>query len=426
MDTEYVIDSAVELGDLTPLEWVCLSRLPAAYGAVRRLVDTNQSVPEHFLQNTARAEFGRAEPALQNYLALQCLPALRNGMLDRIKERAAFLVQKRVQTSLGISETPRLAWGIDPQPTFPRSVAPYLVSGADVTETNVLIILEHELGELRNRLLGDMDRITQAVAWYREDGGKRYRFVQQRLDARQHRGQVHCVVDQDPGDGESPSGLPDSTTLAASLVDVARLARRKTERPAPLRKKARAAIKKATKLFMSLGQEENLRMLVSGHEVALYNEDSPLKFVLKPLGKAGWLEDRTLAVQHHTPYDLHLLTKDDVHVARLCVYMDQTPVLDQLLALTLFIRSGEELEILQKANWFGFGDAAGKKAVLKRYPQLKSKFPSARKKSQARSQIRLPEAFLREQEHWDPYRGRVRAWVDGWMQLAALPAIEIS
>ena len=74
------------------------------------------------------------------------------------------------------------------------------------------------------------------------------------------------------------------------------------------------------------------------------------------------------------PYKLELYTKTDVHVADLCVYMQDTPVLDQILALSLFIKSGEEDYILEKANWsIRNCDAVLRQAILLENPSLSSK-----------------------------------------------------
>lgn len=39
-------------------------------------------------------------------------------------------------------------------------------------------------------------------------------------------------------------------------------------------------------------------------------------------------------------------------MSRLCVFVKDTPILDQILAISVFIRSGDEAHILEMANYF--------------------------------------------------------------------------
>lgn len=399
MDTEYILDCAAELGEVTPLEGMCLNRLKPAYQAVRHLVDNNQLLPHHFLENTARSALNEEPVEVQHWVALESLRALEWG-IERVKERASSLVQKRIQDELGITEPSPFndLIGVSSK-TLPVAIT----CDADVSETSVVALLDQEFGRFKTRLTADVRRLEAAVAWYREDNGARFRALQRQFD-------------QTPFE------------VAPAGPTVRQLARQKSKKSS-LRKKAHAAIKKATKLFMRMGQEDNLKLLVSGQEVTLSHEDSPLKFVLKPLGTPGWLEERTLSTTSHTPYDLFVTTKEDVFVARLCVFMDRTPVLDQLLALSLFVRSGDELEILEKANWFGFGPEEGKSTVLQHYPQLENKFPKKSVQDMAErhgEDWMLPVAFRREQQHWEPFKGRVEAWIHSWLTPAVAPALELS
>jgi hypothetical protein len=157
--------------------------------------------------------------------------------------------------------------------------------------------------------------------------------------------------------------------------------------------------------------------------VTLSNPNSAFKFVLKPLGVQGWLIDRTQVGRTHTPYELSLYTKDDVYLSKLCVYFDKTPVLDQLLALTLFIESGDELKVLERANWFATENWTAEKAqvVLAQYPQLEKKLPRQIQEGDAqrgtvRDTLLNTEFFLREE--WEPFKGRVEQWVSTWMEPA--------
>lgn len=114
--------------------------------------------------------------------------------------------------------------------------------------------------------------------------------------------------------------------------------------------KAKASIKRAMKLIDNVGFGDDVRVFLGGGSIEIYHPNSPFKFVLTP--KPGQLIDKTIHPSYTTPYKLELYTKTEVHVADLCVYAKDTPILDQVLAVTLYIKSGDEEEILQKANWF--------------------------------------------------------------------------
>lgn len=112
---------------------------------------------------------------------------------------------------------------------------------------------------------------------------------------------------------------------------------------------AKAAIKRALKLMDNVGFGNDVRVFLGGDTVEVSHPESLFKFLLNKHRSS--LIHRTHTPGHSTPYKLELYTKTDVHVANLCVYMEDTPMLDQVLALAMFIRSGDENYILERANW---------------------------------------------------------------------------
>ena len=402
MDTEYILDCSFEYAETTPLELAVLSSPRGAYWTVRNLVDADQAMPTHFLQNTARQRLDELTREEQYYFALNALPSMGMGM-KLFAERAAYLVQCRVQQDLGVQGAARgLFLERDLGPT-----AGMVQRESDVTEGLVRLMLERMCGSLAQRWSQDLGLLAQAGDWYQADHGRSFEAMLRVSD------------------------LSEPHTLAPNLdvmqlAQQARLSRSKREK-AQARERmslAKAAIKKATKLFQGLGQERNLQLLVSGHEVTLSHPDSPFKYVLRPPEVSGWLVDRTTTGRTHTPYEIQLLTKDDVYLARLCVYFNNTPVLDQLLAMTLFITAGEEHLVLEKANFFGMTDWTPEKSerVLSVYPQLADKLPKKREGPNAPGLIRdiVHDAFEAERAHWEPYRGRVEQWIATWMESAQL------
>lgn len=56
--------------------------------------------------------------------------------------------------------------------------------------------------------------------------------------------------------------------------------------------------------------------------------------------KYGTLADSTINPSFRTSYKLALYVKTNAHVANLCLYLKDTPILDQLFAVGMCIRTG--------------------------------------------------------------------------------------
>lgn len=127
-------------------------------------------------------------------------------------------------------------------------------------------------------------------------------------------------------------------------------------------KKAKPSIKRALRLMANFGMEEDVRVFMSGGRIEVSHPDSLFKFVIEK-GKKSLIE-HTVRPGFSTPYTLSLYTKSDVHVANLCVYLRDTPVLDQILAISMFIKTGNEEEILKKANFFSLSDDLETRSII--------------------------------------------------------------
>lgn len=124
---------------------------------------------------------------------------------------------------------------------------------------------------------------------------------------------------------------------------------RKPKRGPLIHKSIRSSIKKAMQLIDNFGMSDDIKVFLAGDDIEVSHPNSVFKFVLQKGGHN--LIQRTEYPGYSTPYKLSLYTKTDVHVADLCVYMDKTPMLDQVLALSMFIKTGNEDAILDKANF---------------------------------------------------------------------------
>lgn len=427
MDAEYCIMSASELGELTPMEGFILFGASPAYEAIRTMVDNNLEMPDRFMENTARAFLDSTTQQERYYWALRALPATDFG-LKLVAERAEGLLRTKVLTDLGIMEE-----GVSRfMDHFPERRAALkdvrITDGSQVTEQWARNMLNKHFIGFRRRLTADLALAEDAIVWYQQDDGATFRIMQrQQENMRQSRQRLDAEI-------------LTVTGLAKEIIQQRK--RKAQQQEGYLRRKARAAIKKASELLCNLGQEENLKLFVSGKEVEISNESSPFKFVLRPLKEANWLEQRSLKGHSHTPYDLALLTKDNIHLARLCVYFDETPVLDQLLALTLFVQAGDEQALLSKANWFGFSDVDQARAILEvKAPALVCKLPAVRTADTEMAgqgmtltingQTTLIDIFspqMRKEENaWEPTKDRAIAWINTWFapvkeQLALLGA----
>lgn len=135
--------------------------------------------------------------------------------------------------------------------------------------------------------------------------------------------------------------------------------------------RAKSALKRVMKLVDNVGFGDDVRVFLGGSEIEISHPDSLFKFVIS---KSGNLIERTARPGYSVPYKLHLYTKSGIYIADLCAYMADTPVLDQILAVSMFIKSGSEDRILNQANWrFLTDDIEAREILALEYPELAQK-----------------------------------------------------
>lgn len=391
MEASYLLECAVELGEITPLEELVFRvENPASLDFMRR-TDRNERLPPHWLRNTARQFLNALSHEERLVWALHSLPGLEFG-LNALRDRMAFVVQSKVQADLGVIEP--CSFRLIDEVASDTFRAKTFSSVHDVAPATVGAYLTEQYGQTRSLLAEDLELCREALLW-----------VQQPANRHQAKLLANRLFLALP---HAPSPVLEGVTP----LEMARQARNARN----VQRRARSAIKKAMKLFSRTGLEDSVRLLVHGKEVTLEHPASPFKFVLQPL-QSGWLELRTVSPGGHVPYQLSLLTKDDVFLSRLCVIFDKTPVLDQLLALTFFVQSGNEQELLSKANWFGYEDSLSLRSVLsEKAPELLPKVP-ARGSANHSVVARNLEHFEVDgsEAHWAPFKAPVAAWIDSWM-----------
>ena len=109
-------------------------------------------------------------------------------------------------------------------------------------------------------------------------------------------------------------------------------------------------IKKAIKLISGYGMDEDLKLFLGGNSIELSYPRSNFKFVITK--SRNNIVEKTRNSSLSTPFNLDLYTKTNVYLSSLCVYVEDTPILDQILAIAMFVKNGCEEMILEKANYF--------------------------------------------------------------------------
>lgn len=386
---DYMVECGVELGEITPLEAaVFMADTPAAQALSDAL--EGRSYAHDFMRNSARDYLGQLKRKDRLVWALKGLDGLEFA-LAALQGRMEHVLQLKVQSDLGLDRSRPAPWytelaskleGYEPDVRQFTTVH-------DVTPTKVLAFLEPTYDAVRRYIQEDLELAEEAIAWLKQPGARaEAREIAKRLFSSQPHHQAQLV-------------LP--TTKAVSRVLMAK----------KKRNQARGAIKKALALLTSFGMQKSVSMLVSGETVTLAHPDSPFKLEVAPL-KGGWLEEKTVTMSGHVPFRLSLLTKEGEFLSRLCVLFDKTPVLDQLLSLSLFVQTGNEMELLTKANWFGYDDAARVRTILaEKSPTLVGKLPLAGVAPRGVLDPHLAHINAMS-AHWAPFQAPVREWLNDW------------
>jgi len=181
------------------------------------------------------------------------------------------------------------------------------------------------------------------------------------------------------------AGAPSS--LCRTVLDSVRAVARDVERiggPNKLRTRAavklynhgRRALKRASGLIDSIGYREQGMQYVNGVPVRIpLRSGMTLELARAKSGGRGLILASALALTHGR-IDASLLDVTGLRLFRLCLFAENTPELDLLLALLLHVEAGNEHEILRGSNWFEFGPLEHvREALTAAYPDLVDKLP---------------------------------------------------
>lgn len=420
MDTEYVMMCSEELGELTPLEAFAVNCHSEVYSQIRAKVDSNERMDDDFVANTCRAAVNDLPPAARAFAGVVSL-CRANEVLNAVVERLSVYVFQQARHDLRAEDAGnRDVWNLQP---ITQNI---FTEAQGVDEAGVRQVLNRDALGYLERMRADASVFGEALELISQGDGEYERYLlkaNRALTARYLEIQKQTPQTADGLQTMKELGLIDrvkSRSYMKSVSDKVSAAKR--------------AIKKAVKLFEGAGKEPALMKFLDGGEIELSHPSSSLKFAVKPVAMNDWLINRSREdYGAHTPFDLSLLTKDDVFIGKLCVYFAGTPVLDQLFSLMLFVDSGEEELILEKANLFGW-QRDNLKEIKHTSPSLKKKIDACLEASKpvrrgdgvvVRTEnlsamiSQTPE--MRAHAWWSQtYEAQVKQWCHTWIEDAAV------
>lgn len=122
------------------------------------------------------------------------------------------------------------------------------------------------------------------------------------------------------------------------------------------RNRERKVLKRSMKIYEKFRGSSEIRTFVSGETITI--NGTLYDYVVQKKKRANLLQHSGKPNTHTIPYDLTLRSKDGTKLAQGCVYFPETPVIDQVLALSFHVQQKEnELLILEKTNWYNRTDA---------------------------------------------------------------------
>ncbi len=112
---------------------------------------------------------------------------------------------------------------------------------------------------------------------------------------------------------------------------------------------ARKALRKSISLFENLFGEEPIKLFLNGQAIDVEGELFNYKLCKK---RNNLLSHTAYPSSGMIPYNLDIYDKNWNKLCGGCTVFKDTPIVDQLIALIMHIKTGEELRILQNTNFF--------------------------------------------------------------------------
>ena len=428
-----VVCTALNLAEITPLEAEVLNEYPALVQQIDDALKGGSAITSEWLAYIADEELLTMPDRELFPLALATARKVEAG-LNLFESKTHDTLRTKIQEFLHHPANPWVVSGGSyafKQRAFDWSGLE-IEDEREIGEDCIRAMLNRHYFPIALRWRRDVQILRRAKAWARTPEGNVW---VQADDAKRRQAALRAELEAEQLMGRYE--VRHQAMQAATRVLESKYERLRLKKKRETEGLVKASIKKATKLFDRMDQTSKLRLFVANQEVVIDSEASKTKIVVRSTGGPGWLFDRTQKGRSHTPYELMVLTKDDVFLMKLCVYFKDTPVLDQLLAISVLVDAGDEERLLTRGNWFGHhGSWTPEKTdyIANAYPELVKRCPEHYPQAKPRvGQVNTTNQIIpadgtmhtgviytnyqnESQVRWDPFEGRVRQWIKTWME----------
>ncbi len=183
--------------------------------------------------------------------------------------------------------------------------------------------------------------------------------------------------------------------------------------------RARRVASKAIQAFSRFGTRDEVQALTEGKSISAVTKDGWLDFRIKSVPKNIEVmeEDEVVSIEIGNVAEIpriEVYTRDGALLAKVCVYVEDTPILDQITGLKLMIESGNEADLITQGNWFDIEDhLLFEQLVVNRYrpvhvidgyllPQTRRLYGATEEKDSRSDEMVYVEAY----DEWRPVKGR--------------------
>lgn len=169
---------------------------------------------------------------------------------------------------------------------------------------------------------------------------------------------------------KSDSSIADS--IDADLKTIFRRSMKNAGLSNEIIREQRKVLKRSMRAAEAFVPKETVHAFIRNEEITVTGNN----LILKATKTAN------LFSKGHGAFSVSVHTKEDVFLARLCVYFENTPVLDQLIGMVLFVFSGCEEEFVRSGNVINLSEAGRKHPLFERdanmIKELQQRLNSAR------------------------------------------------
>lgn len=139
--------------------------------------------------------------------------------------------------------------------------------------------------------------------------------------------------------------------------------------PPKLIRQGKKALKRGVKLFQRMFGEEDIRGFLKGHEFIVQGRE--LNYRISPHPNVDLIAHSATGKSYHIPYRLEILNPDNVVLAEGCVIFQDTPVIDQIIGLMMYVKTNQERTLLETTNFFNIREEFHSDPVITQIRQAK-------------------------------------------------------